>query len=347
MINKIALAGCGNVGTALLEILHEKKEELKEKYGFEYKVVFITDLIKGTVMDKNGLPLSALLDAVHARKKFTECAECVQCACTGTFDELLEASGATVLAECTPTNYETGEPGLSHFRAALSRGISVTTTNKGPLSVAYDELHALARANNAHLAYEGVVMSGTPLLDMIRNGIAGCSVLGFEGILNGTTNYMLTQMTQAGASYADALSEAQALGYAEANPAGDVEGWDAAVKVVVLAKIIYGKDLSINDVDRTGITGVTQQQIGTAKTHNAVIKLTAGIKFDETGTMHPFVAPREMPLTHPLASINGGINAVTLTTDNLGDITLIGPGAGRRETGQALLGDILRMSTGR
>lgn len=337
MINKIALAGCGNVGTALLEILHDKKDELKEKYGFEYEVVLVSDLMKGVVMDAEGIDLGALLASIDETRTFEKLPRA-----EGTFEELLVRSGATVLAECTPTNLKTGEPGLSHLRAALSRGISVTTTNKGPIAVAFDELTALAEKNGAKLSYEGVVMSGTPLIDMMKNGIAGCSVLKLEGILNGTTNFMLTKMAE-GAEYGAALAEAQSLGYAEADPTGDVEGWDAAVKVSILAKILFGADIPVDKVERTGITKITPARIEEAKKNGRAVKLLAGLA-NEKGGLRAYVAPVEVEASHPLASINGAANAITVSTDNLGDVTLIGPGAGRRETGQALLGDMIRMS---
>lgn len=336
MINKIALAGCGNVGTALLEILHDKKDLLKERYGFEYKVVLVSDLMKGVALDANGIDLDVLLDNLHARKP-------IGAADTTDLGTLLDKSGATVLAECTPTDVQTGEPGLSHFRAALTRGVSVTTTNKGPIAVAFDELRKLAAEHGAKIGYEGVVMSGTPLLDMAENGLAGCSVLGVEGILNGTTNFILTRMDE-GASYADALTEAIEKGYAEADPTGDIEGWDAAVKVVILAKLLYNKNISVYDVVRIGIAQMKSEQMEMAHRNGYRVKLIAGISFDANGVMRPYVMPKELPLSHPLASIGGATNAVTLKTDNLGDVTLIGPGAGRRETGQALLSDMIRMN---
>ncbi len=340
MINKIALAGCGNVGTALLEILHEKKDSLREQYGFEYKVVLVSDLIKGVIMDADGLDLSAALSSLRETRTFERLART-----DGSFETLLERSGATVLAECTPTNLKTGEPGLSHLRAALSRGINVTTTNKGPIAIDFDGLKSLAAKNGAQLSYEGVVMSGTPFIDMMLRGIAGCSVIKMEGILNGTTNFMLTKMAE-GAEYGAALAEAQSLGFAEADPTGDVEGWDAAVKVAILVKILFGTELSVNKVARTGITGITQKQIRDAKAKGRAVKLIAGI--DAEGTeLRAYVAPKEIPMSHPLASINGATNAATVTTDNLGDVTIIGPGAGRRETGQALLGDMIRMTAQR
>lgn len=336
-MNNIALAGCGNVGTALLEILHEKRGELAEKYGFDFKVTLITDLMKGTIMDSSGLDLSAVLDAIRTTHSFAGLPQTV-----GTFQELLEKSDATMLAEATPTDLKTGEPGLTHIKAALSRGIHVTTSNKGPIAIALDELKELGRNCGASLRYEGVVMSGTPLLQMIEDGMAGCTVQKIEGILNGTTNFILTKM-EAGASYAEALEEATALGYAEADPSGDVEGWDAAVKVSILSKIIFGKEIPVSDVSRRGITDITPEKIKESNDAGYRVKLIAGIDITPHG-VSAYVTPKEIPMSHPLSSIGGATNAVTITTDNLGEVTLIGPGAGRRETGQALLVDLIAMA---
>jgi homoserine dehydrogenase len=256
MIHNIALAGCGNVGTALLEILNEKRMELSEKYGFNFRVTLITDLMKGTVLDPEGLDLEKIVENLKEGKGFDPFPKG-----EGTFGELLEKSRATMLAEATPTDLKTGEPGLSHIRAALSRGIHVTTTNKGPVAVAFDELSTLADTCGAKFRYEGVVMSGTPLIQMLRSGMAGCTILKLEGILNGTTNFILTKMSNEGSSYAEALEEATSLGYAEADPSGDVLGWDAAGKVSILAKVIFGKDIPVTEVERQGITGVTPENI--------------------------------------------------------------------------------------
>lgn len=334
MQNRIALVGCGNVGTALLEILDEKRAELDAKYGFKFEVVLICDLMKGTVMDPLGLDLTQVLNALHTKRSFMDFPPV-----RGTFPDMLQSSGATILAEATPTDLRTGEPGLSHIKAALARGMSVTTSNKGPLSVAFDELTKLADECGGQFRYEGSVMSGTPLISMLRSGMAGCTVRKVQGILNGTTNFMITEMGE-GKSYAQALEDAQALGYAEADPSGDVEGWDAAVKVSILSKIIFGRDVPVADVERTGITGVTPERVAEAREAGFAVRLLAGIDNGESG-FRAWVAPKDVPLSDPLASISGATNAVTITTDNLGDVTLVGPGAGRRETGQALLADII------
>ncbi len=340
MIHNIALAGCGNVGTALLEILNEKRTELSEKHGFNFRVSLITDLMKGTVLDPEGLDLDTAVKSLKDGSglgKFPKG--------QGSFGELLEKSRATMLAEATPTDLKTGEPGLSHIKTALSRGIHVTTTNKGPVSIAYDELSTLAKSCGAKFRYEGVVMSGTPLLQMLYSGMAGCSVIKLEGILNGTTNFILTKMSDDGSSYAEALEEATVLGYAEADPSGDVEGWDAAGKVSILAKIVFGKNIPVSEVDRQGISCITTDKIKEAAENGYTVKLIAGLN-TINGIPYAYVAPKEIPLSHPLASIKGATNAVSITTDNLGEVTLIGPGAGRRETGQALLTDLIAMCKG-
>lgn len=337
MINNIALAGCGNVGTALLEILHEKRSTLEEKYGFKFQVTMITDLMKGNIADPSGLDLAEVLRHIKEYRSFAKMTNT-----NSSFGELLDLSRTTMLAEATPTNLQTGEPGLTHIKTALARGISVTTTNKGPLAVAFDELTTLAYDCGAKFRYEGVVMSGTPLIQMVRSGMAGCTVQKVAGILNGTTNYMLTRMEE-GKSYEEALEEAKEHGYAEADPSGDVDGWDAAVKVSIIADIFFGKHIPVADIERVGITSVTPETIKKAKEKGYVIKLIAAVEHGENG-VKAYVGPREIHSSHPLSAINGATNAITVTTDNLGDVTLTGPGAGRKETGQALLTDLIAMA---
>ncbi|MGI6442581.1 MAG: homoserine dehydrogenase [Synergistaceae bacterium] len=337
MLNRIALAGCGNVGTALLEILYDKKDNLYEKFGFKFKVTMITDLVKGTIIDPDGLDLQKVLHAINTYNSFEGFTQF-----EGSFSEMLDASRATMLAEATPTNLETGEPGLSHIKTALAKGIHVTMTNKGPIAVAMDELQELAKKHNAKMRYEGVIMSGTPLVHMIQSGLAGCTIEKVEGILNGTTNVILTEMEH-GSSYDEALKKATELGYAEADPSMDVHGWDSAVKISIIALILFDEKIPVDMIDREGITHITEEKIKQAKERGNKIKLISGIKYTQSG-LHAYVAPMEIPLSHPLAGIDGATNAVTLTTDNLGEVTLTGPGAGRKETGQALLADLVAMA---
>jgi homoserine dehydrogenase len=182
-------------------------------------------------------------------------------------------------------------------------------------------------------------MSGTPSLRMGLELLAAANVTRIQGIINGTTNYILTQM-EGGLTYAAALEQAQSLGYAEADPTGDVEGYDAAGKAVILANLLLGASLTMNDVERCGITGLTSHDIASAKADGQRWKLIAGIERKDS-TVTASVAPTRLPINHPLASVSGATNALTFTTDLLGDVTLIGPGAGRMETGYAILCDLL------
>lgn len=332
---KIGCAGFGNVGQGLARILDRKRGSLKERYGFEYAVTFIADPVKGSLFNPNGIDIAsalATLDSSGSLKGHPDTTE---------KDTLSLISGnfADIITEATYTDLKTGKPGVDHIRTALDHGIHVVSTNKGPVSIALPELMDLAGKRGVSYFFEGVVMSGTPTMNLARESLAGCDISGAMGIVNGTTNYILTRMEE-GMGYGEALRKAQELGYAEADPTGDVEGWDAAVKVQVLAKVLMGEPIGVDDVDRTGITGITGEDIKAAAGRGARIKLIAEVGRNG-GKLLAKVAPKEIPLAHPLAGIMGATNAITLITDHLGEVTIVGPGAGRVETGQALLADLL------
>ena len=333
----IALAGCGTVGKALLELLHEKREMLKNRFHFEYNVSLISARSKGVLLDAAGLNLCDVLSALSEKNSLRAFPQS-----SGSFSELVTESKANILVETTPTNLKTAQPGLEHITTALNQGIHVVTANKGPIALHFSALQALAEARRVQLHYEGTVMSGTPLIELARHGLAGAAINRIEGILNGTTNYMLTRM-ESGADYEEALKEAQELGYAETDPSGDVDGWDAAVKVSILAKVLFGADLPVDQIDRTGISGVTGEDIRAAEKKGERIRLIASIENNEDN-IKGSVKPLSLPLAHPLSQVQGVMNAVCLTTDTLGPVTLIGAGAGGRETAQALLADILNIA---
>ena len=333
----IALTGCGTVGKALLELLHEKREMLKNRFHFEYNISLISARSKGILLNPAGLDLDGVLSALHEKNSLSEFPQS-----SGSFSELLTESEANILVEATPTNLKTAEPALAHITTALNQNIHVVTVNKGPIALNFNALQALAKAHHVQLRYEGTVMSGTPLIELAQHGLAGAAINRIEGILNGTTNYMLTRMEN-GASYEEALIEAQELGYAETDPSGDVDGWDAAVKVSILAKALFGVDLPIDQVDRTGISGISSEDIQAADKKGERIRLIATIE-NHGDSIRGSVKPLSLPLTHPLSQVQGVMNAACLTTDTLGPVTLIGAGAGGRETAQALLADILNIA---
>lgn len=333
---RLAMIGFGNVGQGLAQILQERGAELARRHGAEFQIVAVSDLLKGSVYDPQGLAPADLLGAVQAGEKL----DGLDAPYSG-WDALrtIAESNANIILEMSYTDLETGEPALTHVRHALQNGRHVVTTNKGPTALYFPELKRLAQENNVQLGVEGTVMSGTPALQLGMELLAGAGIRRVQGILNGTTNYILTQM-EAGAAYEEALAEAQQKGYAEADPMGDVEGHDAAGKVVILANLLLDLPLTMADVACEGITHLTPNDISAAREAGERWKLIGMVERDEQGHKAS-VRPTRLPVSHPLASVSGATNAVTYTTDLLGDVTLVGPGAGRVETGYALVGDML------
>jgi homoserine dehydrogenase len=246
-----------------------------------------------------------------------------------------------VLLEATYTDIKTGEPATSHIRAALERGVHVVTTNKGPLALHYRELAELAARRKVEFLFEGTVMSGTPVLNLLRETLSGAEILEMQGILNGTTNYILTRMEE-GLSYEDALKKAQELGYAEAVPDADVLGWDALAKVTILANVVFGASLKPTESPCEGITKITAADITKAKTDGKRYKLIGRV-WREGGVVKAAVAPRLVDLSQPLAGVMGATNAVAIKTDALGEVTIVGPGAGKAQTGFSMLTDLLHI----
>lgn len=324
---RIALIGCGNVGKGFLSLLESRQNTLAEDYGFQPVITTILTR-SGSAHDPTGLPLGAGLKLGPV---------------SISFEAALEVCDTIV--ELTPTDVLTGGPGLVHIRAALEAGRDVVTANKGPLVVAYRELDSLAQRKGCHFRFEGTVMGGTPCMVLGLETLKAAGVKSVRGIVNGTTNFILTTM-EAGGSYADALKTAQDLGYAEADPTGDVDGWDAAAKAVILANTLMGGDLRINDVDRQGITGISAANIAEARTAGERWKLIAQAAV-EGGALKASVQPRRVKLNDPLALVGGGMNALTFSTEAIGDVTLMGAGAGGGATGFAVLSDLLKIHKAR
>ena len=334
---RLALIGFGAVGQGLAQILRYHSDWLARRYGVGLRITAVCTRSRGNLYDPNGLDPAILLEEVARVGHLRDLPALTD---RDVFD-IIERAEADVLVEVSPTNLETAEPATSYIQAAIARGMHVVTANKGPIALRFADLRRQAMDAGVYLGFEGTVMSGTPALRLAWSDLAGCEVIELSGIVNGTTNYILTQMEQ-GKSYADALAEAQTLGYAEADPAGDVEGHDAAAKALILANIVMDAPLGMSDVDRTGITGLTRDMIEAAVASGDRWKLLARV-WREGEQVRASVLPTRLPLSHPLASVGGVTNAITFTTDLLGDITLIGPGAGGVATGFAVLSDILAM----
>ena len=344
MEHNIALIGFGTVGQGLCEILLSKKDYLKNEYNFSGKIVAISDVIKGSVYCRNGLDIQQCLDIVNNENKL-ETYSCSDntCDCNKGWDALrtIKESNANIICELAYTNVKTGEPALTHCTAAFKNGKHIVTSNKGPAALKYYEMKTLADKHNVKFMIEGTVMSGTPVINLANGPLAGCNISEIKGILNGTCNYMLSEMED-GMSYDEVLNKAQELGYAEADPTGDVEGFDAMAKVIILSNILMNAPITADDVDRVGITKISPEMIAEAKQNNSRWKLISSIKNDN-GKVTASVKPEKLHLTHPLSNIMGATNALTFSTDLLGDVTIIGAGAGKIETGFSILTDILEI----
>ncbi|AXA95090.1 homoserine dehydrogenase [Microbacterium sp. PM5] len=332
----IALIGFGGVNRAFAQIVHDRGERLADELGFALRIVAITDLRLGSVMQSDGIDLAAVF-AMQADDTF---AGWRGGAAVPQNDYVIRHTTADIVVEATFTNPLDGEPGISHVRTALESGKSVVTTNKGPVALASGELNRIAATHGVFFAYEGSVMSGTPVLRFAAETLKGLRVTEVQGILNGTSNYVLGRMEN-GLSLDAAVAEAQQLGYAEADPTADIAGSDVQLKVVILANEILGADITPADVTCEGIVGVTPEDIARAAAEGARWKLIGSARRDETGAVVASVRPVALAATHPLAGVSGATNAVSFDTDLLGTVTVSGPGAGRVETAYALLSDII------
>ncbi len=336
MIYRLTFIGFGVVGQGLTDILMEKKDYLKSKFGFEYKIVAVSDRLKGSVANPDGLDPKNLLLLVKNGKSLNEYPDGI-----AGLDALstINQIPADVMIEASYTDVKTGEPATSHCRAAFENNMHVITTNKGPAALFYPQLKKLAGEKYVQFGIEGTVMSGAPVINTAVNSLAGCTISSIWGILNGTTNFILSEMEE-GKSYNAALKNAQELGYAEADPTGDLDGWDAVAKVVILANVVLDGSLKIEHVEREGIRNITPEDIQNAKLEGSRWKLLGEIK-NENGKLITSVKPVKLPVTDPLANVMGATNAITFQTDLLGPVTIVGAGAGKRETGFSLLTDLL------
>jgi homoserine dehydrogenase len=337
---KIALIGCGTVGRGLLEILDRKRRQLKDAFDFEPKIVAISDLHKGSILVPDGIEIKKLFALLDEGRRIEHyygegnTAELINPL------DMIEQCEADIIAELTYTNIQTGEPATGYIKKALRSGKHVVTSNKGPAALRYRELHDLARKNNLFFRIEGTVMSGTPVFSLFECGLAGTEIREIKGILNGTTNFILSQMETGGLDYASALKLAQERGYAEADPTADVEGYDAVAKVVILSNVLLGGSLKPEDVKREGITALTREMVVSAKQEGFRYKLIAQTR-KAGNKIEAGVSPQKLPLTDPLAGVMGAQNALTFDTDLMGKITIQGAGAGKTETGYSILADML------
>ena len=336
---KLVLIGVGNIGRRFLEILACKEETLRARFGLELVLVGVADT-SGAALAAEGL------DPLQVIQLKREGQGVAAYPLLGRPDmgavELVQRSQADVLLEASPTNLRDGQPGLGCMEEALRRGMHVVTVNKGPLVLAYSRLTKLATENGVKLVFSGAVAGGLPTVNIGRRDLAGSDILRLEGILNLTTNYILTQMAEKGKSYAEALAEAQAEGHAEADPSLDVEGWDAANKLVILAQSVLGQAASLEDVEVEGITGIGPEELKQAAASGKTIKLIAKAE-REDGGYRLSVRPTWLDRSHPLAHLTAHQMGIVYHTDINGTITATIVEEDPMPTAAAMLRDLINI----
>ncbi|WP_119072295.1 homoserine dehydrogenase [Aggregatilinea lenta] len=338
----IALLGFGNVARALARLLDVKAATLRDDYDITFRVTGIATQSRGCAIDPDGLDLQAALRAVEAGERLETLHKGAPVSDTLAF---IDACPADLIMEATWLNPQTGQPATDYVRAALKAGHHVVTANKGPVAFAYRELRALAAEQGVGFFFESTVMDGAPVLSVGREGLLATTILRIQGILNSTTNYILSALEQ-GTDFDEAVRQAQAIGVAEADPANDLEGWDATVKTVVLANVLMGADLRPADVDRTGIMGITVQDTQAALEADERIKLLCEV-VNENGVVSASVRPARLPLSDPLSQVSKTSSAVTFKTDTLHSLTIVEGDTDPTTTAYGMLVDMINIARNR
>ncbi len=326
---RIILCGFGVVAQSLTKLLESRSNELYSRYGLKPRIVAVFDS-KGCAYDSAGLNLQKLIDT---KKKFGSVKEYNKSKSQMTGNEMIKTLEADVLIETTASNYKDAEPGMTHITTAMKRKMHVISVNKGPLALAFPSLMEIANFNQVLLRFSGTVGGGTPILDYAKNSLRGEKIISFQGILNGTTNYILTNMSK-GMSFDEALSDAKGKGYVEADESLDLDGLDAGAKLVILANWIMGMKVTMPDIVRTGIRNVSTNDIKNAERNSSSIKLIASCDDNLT------VSPVEIKNDNPLC-VDGTLNAIAFTSEHSGTQTIIGRGAGGVETASSILRDLI------
>jgi homoserine dehydrogenase len=335
---RIALLGFGNVGQAFARLLQSKRQLLQHEYGLAFSLSAIATLHQGTALDPRGIDIESALQALASGGNLDHLS--VNPSVRDPF-EFIRTCHADVLFENTPVSFADGQPAVSYLRTALESGMHAITANKGPVVHAYQELTDLAAKHGQKFYFESAVMDGAPIFSLFRTSLPAVSLRGFSGILNSTTNLILTRM-EAGDSMPAAIAYAQSIGIAETDPSGDVDGWDAAVKVAALVTVLMGIPLQPNQVDRTGIRRLTVDDINQARLHGSRWKLVCTAR-RENGGVIARVAPQLVGADSPLYGVNGTSSIVSFETDVLPKLSIVEGSPGPETTAYGLLADFINL----
>lgn len=336
---RIALLGFGNVGQAFARLLERKRDVLLKEHEFSFTITGIATRQHGVVIDPQGIDLPYALQLVSTNNNLGRCSKHPEISDPIQFIHTCEAD---VLAENTPVNYMDGQPAVDFLRTGLLSGMHVITANKGPVVHAYQELTQLAKRVGRKFYFESAVMDGAPIFSLFRECLPASELLGFSGILNSTTNLILTRM-ESGESFEEAIAYAQSIGIAETDPAGDIDGWDASVKVAALVTVLMGMHLKPTQVERTGIRNISSEDIRQATSQGKRWKLVC-IARRENQEIHARVCPALVGADSPLYGVNGTSSIITFETDVLPLLSIVEGNPGPETTAYGLLADLINLA---
>lgn len=325
----LCLVGFGNVGRSFVGLIHRKTSELRERYGIEYRVTGVATRRLSWLVCAQGFTAEKLLAG-----DFSE-AEKAQ-----DLQQWIGQSKPDALCEASSLNADTGEPAITHLRAALEAGAHAISANKGPVVHAYRELNELARARGRRFFHESAMMDGAPVFSLFRETLPAIELRGFRGVLNSTTNVILECM-EAGMPFDDAVREAQRMGVAETDPSDDIEGIDAAVKVVEVANVLMGADITLNDVERRGIRGLTADQLREARAAGEAWKLICRARREADGRVTASVMPQRVAADDPLYAVRGASLSIGFETDIFKELFITERDPGPEATAYGMLSDFI------
>jgi len=332
----LAIVGFGNVGRAFLRLMIAKETELRRKYDIRWRLTGVATRRVGWFADADGFNPIALLNG-HWPARAANAAQ------PKDVREWLERAKADVFFEASSLEAQTGQPALDHLKAALQGGAHAISANKGPVVHGYRELSALAKEKNRKFLFESTVMDGVPIFSLFPLGLPATELRGFHGVLNSTTNVVLTEIEK-GRTFADAVQRAQALGIAETDPTADLDGWDAAVKLTALAIVLMGANVKLEQVKRTGIRELSEEKIRAVRAAGMRYKLVC--RAERKGdSVQCCVQPELLLASDPLAGLEGTSSAIRFDLDMLG-LSIMEHNPGIEATAYGLLADLVRVAVG-
>jgi homoserine dehydrogenase len=326
----LALVGCGNVGRSFLRVLVAKETELRRRYDIRWRLTGVATRRSGWLADPHGFNLIAIINGHWPAARDAQASN---------VKDWLEKCHADVLIEASPLNVLNGQPAIEHLKAALEFGAHALTANKGPIVYGFEELTKLAADRNKRFLYESTVMDGVPIFAMFPLGLPAVDLRGFHGVLNSTTNVVLTEIER-GLSFDEAVKRAQAMGIAETDPSADLDGWDAAFKVAALAIVLMGVPVKIEQVRRTGIRELSVEKIRSVRDAGMRYKLVCRAERRGTG-VECTVAPELLLAGDPLANLESSSSAIRFDMDVFG-LSIVEHNPGIDATGYGLVADLIR-----